>query len=169
MNSKVSKKAFLHSSELAQLAGVSTDTLRHYEDKGLFPSPLRSANGYRQYPPETLTRVRLVQRALAMGFTLDELALILAERDKGKAPCRRVRALAESKLLDLKRRLAELEALRSDLESILQDWDTRLAETEPGKKANLLETLAAGDSKIAKTTAPSKMNGAKSKRRVFDE
>jgi DNA-binding transcriptional MerR regulator len=169
VNSKVSKRRFLHSSELAQLAGVSTDTLRHYEYKGLFPSPPRSANGYRQYPPETLTRVRLVQRALAMGFTLDELSLILAERDKGKAPCQHVRALAESKLIDLKRRLAELEALRSELESILQDWDTRLAETGPGKQAKLLEALA--DSKTGETiaTAPSKMNGAKSKRRVFDE
>ena len=78
----------LRSAQLARLAGVSTDTLRLYEIRAVAPAG-RSANGYREYPPEACTRVRLVRRALALGFTLDELASIVKVRDRGGAPCRR--------------------------------------------------------------------------------
>jgi DNA-binding transcriptional MerR regulator len=69
----VRTRGTLRSGELARLTGVSTDTLRVYERRGLLSKPRRSANGYREYPPEAHVRVRLVQRALAIGFTLDEL------------------------------------------------------------------------------------------------
>jgi len=157
----VKEKAYLHSSELARLAGVSTDTLRHYERKGLVPRPPRSSNGYRQYSPEMAERVMLVQRALAVGFSLDELARILQERDKGKAPCREVRALAQAKLTELESRIAELEALRVQLRLILEDWDLRLVQTEPGGRANLLSSLAVG---AGSAIVASRRNGAKSKR-----
>ena len=160
-NVPVKEKAFLYSSELAQLGGVSTDTLRHYERRGLVPRPPRSSKGYRQYPLETADRVRLVQRALAVGFSLGELARILAERDRGKAPCREVRALAQAKLTDLETRIAELEALRIELRLILEDWDLRLVQTEPGGRANLLSSLVVG---AGSAIAASRRNGAKSKR-----
>ena len=57
-------------SELARLTGISTDTLRHYERKRVLGIPARSQGGYRLYPPEAVGRVRLVRRALAIGFTL---------------------------------------------------------------------------------------------------
>ncbi len=59
-----SKKAYVRAGELARATGVSTDTLRHYERKGVLGRPRRSANGYREYPPEALERVLLVRRAL---------------------------------------------------------------------------------------------------------
>src|SRR5215210_4789107 len=92
-----SSEGFL-SGELARLAGVSTDTLRHYERKGVLPAARRLNNGYRKYPLDSLDRVRLIRRALAVGFTLDELAQILKARDHGQAPCREVRTLAAEKL-----------------------------------------------------------------------
>src|SRR5437899_6110658 len=54
----------LRSGELARRAGVSPDTLRHYERRGLLPRPQRSAAGYRLYSPEALARVRLIRGAL---------------------------------------------------------------------------------------------------------
>ena len=51
---------YLRAGEIARLAGVSTDTLRHYERKGLFATPRRSVNSYREYPKSALERVRLV-------------------------------------------------------------------------------------------------------------
>ena len=132
----------MSSGELAELAGVSRDTLRHYERKGVLPRPLRSQNAYRQYPPEALQRVHLVRRALAVGFTLDELAQVLKVRDAGGAPCAEVRKLAAQKLLNVQDQLRELTALRDDLQETLKDWDTRLASRANGKRANLLETLS---------------------------
>src|SRR5205814_4310357 len=106
------KQEFLRSGELARLAGASTDTLRHYERKGLLVRPRRSANGYREYPAGTLDRVRLVRNALGIGFTLTELARIVRERDRCGAPCQQVRAVAVTKLTDVGSQLGELTALR---------------------------------------------------------
>src|ERR1043165_8694112 len=95
----------LSSGELAQLAGVSRDTLRHYERKGVLPRPLRGHNAYRRYPAEALQRVQLVRRALSVGFTLDELAKVLKVRDDGGAPCEEVRSLAAQKLLNVEEQI----------------------------------------------------------------
>ncbi|MGA2762677.1 MAG: heavy metal-responsive transcriptional regulator [Spirochaetia bacterium] len=133
-------KAPLRSGQLAALAGVSSDTLRHYERKGLLASR-RAANGYREYQPEALARVRLIQHSLSVGFALDELARFLTVRDKGGAPCKEVRALASRKLEDLEERIDALQKLRDDLRAMLKDWDARLAGTHNGGRAWLLETL----------------------------
>ena len=137
-------KTDLRSGELARLACVSTDTLRHYERKGVLAAPRRSINGYREYPTEALDRVRLVRRALAVGFTLDELARILKERNGGRAPCRQVRDLAVAKLAEVEERLKEMQCVRDELRVMLQDWNLRLAQTADGNQARLLETLAIG-------------------------
>ncbi len=134
-------RAHLLSGELAQLAGVSADTLRHYERIGVLPRPPRTAAGYRRYPPSAVDRVRLVRRALAIGFSLDELRRILEVRDGGGAPCRNVRDLAAGKLGQIEQRIAELKALRDQLRGLLQDWDKRLSQTPDGQPARLLELL----------------------------
>ena len=86
---------------------MSADTLCHYERKGVLATPPRAANRYRQYPAIALERVQLIRRALAVGFTLDELAAVLRVRDRGGAPCTEVRVLAAAKLSDIETRLRE--------------------------------------------------------------
>lgn len=140
------KNEFLRSAELARLAGVSADTLRHYERKGVLTRPRRAGNGYREYPAAALERVRLVRRALAVGFTLDELANILRVRDNGGAPCDEVRALAAAKLSHIETQLRELISLRDELRATLKDWDSRLARKAPFGRANLLQSLATNES-----------------------
>jgi len=143
----VSANGALSSGELADLAGVSRDTLRHYERKGVLPRPLRGYNSYRQYPPEALQRVQLVRRALSVGFTLDELAQVLKVRDAGGAPCEEVRKLAAQNLVNVQDQLRELTALRDELQKTLSDWDTRLARRPGGKRVNLLESLSVDPAK----------------------
>ena len=149
------------SGELAELAGVSRDTLRHYERKGVLPRPLRGHNGYRRYPREALPRVQLVRRALSVGFTLDELARVLQVRDAGGAPCEEVRSIAAQKLLDIQDQLRELTALRDDLQKTLRDWDARLAHRGNGKRANLLESMSI-DHKPAKRSSKRKKEECRS-------
>jgi DNA-binding transcriptional MerR regulator len=143
------KKGLLRSGELARLAGVSTDTLRHYERKGVLSRPRRSTNGYREYPAEALDRVLMVRRALGVGFTLDELARILKRRESGGVPCREVRELAAAKLAEIETRLAELEAVRDDLKATIKGWDSRLASVPTGERAGLLESLSTNGRKIS--------------------
>lgn len=134
--------AGMRSGEVAKRAGVSADTLAYYECKGLLPAPKRLPNGYRSYPPEALSRVALIQRALSVGFTLAELSRILRARDRGQPPCREVRTLAGRKLAEVEEQLANLERFRGALRSLIVDWDARLAGTRPREAAHLLESLA---------------------------
>lgn len=156
----------MRAGELARAAGVSTDTLRHYERKGVLLRPRRAANGYRQYPPEALDRVLLVRRALGVGFTLDELSRVLSVRDRGGAPCREVRALAAAKLAEVEERLAQLSEMRGELRATLIEWDERLAQTSAGGRAGLLESLAPSDGRGKVGAAKT---GLRRKRRTLDE
>ncbi len=137
----------LRSGTLAKLAGISADTLRLYERKGLISAPLRAANGYRCYSHDAVARVRMIRAALSIGFTLDELAKILKLRDAGGAPCHRVRELVAAKLQGLEQHIEQLVALRGQLSEVLRAWDGLLAHTPHGQRAGLLEALAASPQK----------------------
>ena len=131
----------MRSGQLAHLTGLSTDTLRHYERLGLLPLPQRTAGNYREYPPPSRQRVELIQRALTIGFSLSELKTILAVRDRGGAPCRHARELLHSKIALVDRQIATLALLRTELNRLSKDWDTRLRRTRPGQAARLLESV----------------------------
>jgi hypothetical protein len=79
---------------------------------------------------------------LTIGFTLDELASVLSERDHGGAPCRKVRTLVTERLAGLETRLSHLTELRDELRVLLRDWDRRLARIPAGVQARLLDVLA---------------------------
>jgi DNA-binding transcriptional MerR regulator len=139
---------------------LSTDTLRYYERKRVLPKPVRTAAGYRVYGAEALGRVQLIQRALAIGYGLDELAEILAVRDGGGAPCVQVRELAKRKLLEVEERLRNLEKLRAELRRILGDWDKRLQHSN-GKQARLLESLPAPAARADRIAPRTKLPGGR--------
>lgn len=138
-------KGYLRAGELAAAAGVSTDTLRHYERQGVLAIARRSHNGYREYPLAAVARVRLIRRAISVGFTLADLARVLKARDRGDAPCREVRALAAAKLADIETRLQEMIAVRDELRGTVRDWDARLAGKKADERAGLLDALSATD------------------------
>ena len=66
-------------SKLAKKCGVSTDTIRYYEKKGLMKSPLRQDNGYRLYCEIDLVRLQFIRTAKKLGFTLEEIRIFLPE------------------------------------------------------------------------------------------
>lgn len=153
MSDVTPKREYLRSGELARRAGVSSDTLRHYERKGLLARPRRSANGYREYSAADLDRVRLVRGSLRIGFTLDEIARILRVRDRGGAPCREVRTLAVAKLAEVEIQLRELASLRNELRRLLKNWDGLLARNAPHGRAGLLESLVSRPSQRRKQSS----------------
>jgi DNA-binding transcriptional MerR regulator len=137
----------LRAGELARRTGVSTDTLRHYERRGLL-RPNRDANGYRLYPERAVQRVLLVRRALSLGIGLDELRSLLKSRERGQPPCRRVRELAANKLSELEARLLEITAACEDLRELLASWDRQLNMTASSEPVRLLEAPIAADAAI---------------------
>ena len=104
--------------ELAQHTGVQAKTIRYYESIGLLPRPKRAANNYRQYAPAEAERLRFIASARSLGFSLDDVAEILAARDDGLAPCQRVLDGIAQRLADVDRRIAGLLTLRDSLRQL---------------------------------------------------
>lgn len=76
--------------DVAERTGLSAPTIRHYESIGLLPRPSRSAAGYRHYTDATVAELRLITKAQALGFSLDEIGEILKLSRAGRASCSHV-------------------------------------------------------------------------------
>jgi DNA-binding transcriptional MerR regulator len=140
---KGSSSLIMRIGEVAEQAGVSPDTIRHYEKLGLIPGVTRGDGGFRSFSPESLRRVLLVRRALVFGFSLTELRGYFSARDRGEAPCRQVRSAAGKKLQQVEARLIELRQLRDEMRRVLETWDAALAGARDGVAVRLLDGLPA--------------------------
>lgn len=106
--------------KLAAATGVSTDTLRLYEARGLIRSE-RRANGYRAFDPSTAGLIRTVRLAQRLGFTLREVAEVMEPLQDAALPAARIQEMLTTKLADVDLRIADLNALRSLLQTRLDD------------------------------------------------
>jgi DNA-binding transcriptional MerR regulator len=105
--------------DIGRLLGVSADTLRYYEKIGLLPRVARSASGIRRYGEKDVSRLRFIQRAQKMGFSLAEIAQLLAMRDNPQRARENVRKLTAAKLDEVEARLQELTLLRNEMRLLL--------------------------------------------------
>jgi DNA-binding transcriptional MerR regulator len=107
--------------EVAQLTGVSVETLRYYERRRLLKPPPRTDGGFRRYAPGVVTQVRFIKQAQALGLTLDDVQdLMQGEPPRSRANCRRVHDLLCARITELDVRLAELKELRGTLDRHLE-------------------------------------------------
>ena len=127
--------------EAAVRAGVSADTIRHYERIGALPAAPRTASGYRRYSDASLAQVAVVRNAVRLGFPLKDLAAFFNARAQGRPPCRSVRAAGQRLLGGLDRQMTELAQARASLARMLTQWDAALERTPEGCAAHLLSSL----------------------------
>ena len=104
--------------ELADQASTTAKTIRFYERTGLLPEALRTPSGYRVYDDSSLGRLRFIKAAQAAGLTLAEIAEVIAAREHTGPPCSHVTKLLDEHAADLDRRLAELTALRDEIQRL---------------------------------------------------
>jgi len=103
---------------LAESAGVSVEAIRFYQRKALLSEPPRPPGGIRRYGGGDAARLRFIKAAQRIGFTLDETAQLL-QLDDG-TQCSRARQIATHKLGDIRRRLADLQAIEAALERLVE-------------------------------------------------
>ena len=106
---------------LADEAGVNVETIRYYQRRGLMPEPDKPSQGHRRYGAEAVKRVRFIKRAQVLGFTLEEIAGLLA-LDEARA-CAKTRGLAAHKLQVIEDKLADLKAMRKALTALMHQCD----------------------------------------------
>lgn len=109
--------------DVARRSGVGIEALRFYESRGLLEPATRTGSGYRLYGDAALDRLSFIKKAQSVGFTLDEIAWLIAEVKDGKRPCAEVRKIASERLEELDGRLAELRRYRRELKQTLDAWD----------------------------------------------
>lgn len=100
---------------VAELAEVSTKTIRYYESIGLLAEPERTTSGYRQYGPEALERLRFVRDAQSTGLTLAEIASVLELKDAGSTSCEHTAALLDRHLAEVDAQIKRLQEARVEL------------------------------------------------------
>jgi len=106
-------------SELAKEAGVHVETIRYYQGIGLLPRPRQEHGRIRRYVADDLKRVRFIKRAQALGFSLDEIALLLGLSD-GKH-CAETKGLAEKKLAMVEQKKNDLAAIQKALKGLITE------------------------------------------------
>lgn len=109
--------------EVAKQSGVGVEALRFYEKSGLLDRPSRTESGYRVYGAEVLERLAFIRRAQVLGFSLEEIRRVIAERRAGQSPCAEVREVVRRRLAELDERMAEMRRYRKELAAALAGWD----------------------------------------------
>src|ERR1700694_4671273 len=111
----------LRSGEVAAEASVNIETLRYYERRGLLKEPPRLPSGQRGYTAETVRQVRAIKQAQSLGFTLDEIQLLLKLRGP-KQSHEKTEVFAEAareKLRQIEEKQAALDRMKRCLEDVV--------------------------------------------------
>lgn len=106
--------------ELGRAAGAKVETIRYYERIGLLAAPRRTAGNYRAYDRGHLNRLSFIRRSRDLGFSLDQVRALLDLADQHDRPCEAVDEIARGHLLEVERKIADLEALRDELRGMVR-------------------------------------------------
>lgn len=114
----VTRHRRLRIGEVAKATGLSVPAIRYYETQGLVAPLDRSPAGYREFDDSAVRRIRFVQRAQALGFSLEEARELLELRRQPRRPAAEVRARVDARITAVEGKLRELEALRDALQTL---------------------------------------------------
>lgn len=129
--------------EFARQAGVTPKTVRFYEEIGVLPPARRGPNGYRRYYEQDVNQLLFIQRAKALGLTLDEIQKLIPVAENGRCSLTRaeLHAILERKIADCTLRIDALVAFRADLEDAAQ----RLLRDDVGERCCPIDSAFAPD------------------------
>jgi DNA-binding transcriptional MerR regulator len=132
--------------ELSDRSGVASHVIRYYSRLGLLHPRRERANGYRAYAEADVYRVRFIRRARRLGFSLQDVELILGDADRGESPCPEVRRLIAQRAWENRRRLEALTELQQRMESAISRW-ARMPDQLPDHRSlcHLIDIVAEAD------------------------
>ena len=128
--------------EIAREASVGVETVRFYEQKGLIAQPAKPrTGGYRDYPAQSVHRIRFIRRAQRLGFSLGEIVELLDLEAGPDAGCADVRRRAEAKRAEVLAKIDNLDKIKDALEMLIYACPGE----GPAGKCSILEAINAGD------------------------
>lgn len=121
---------------LAEETGVHFETIRYYQRLGLMPTPARPHGSVRRYGIDAISRLRFIKRAQGLGFSLDEVRLLL-ELSVGEH-CAETRSLADQKMRIVKKKISELRGIQAALDKLIHACGTG----RKGRGCPIIESLS---------------------------
>ena len=109
----------LNIGQAAAVSGVSAKMIRHYEAIGLIPSPPRTEAGYRRYSEKEVHVLRFIRHARNLGFSVKQIAELLSLWLDEHRPSSKVKTVAEQHIAELKKKIEELQQMKSELERLV--------------------------------------------------
>jgi DNA-binding transcriptional MerR regulator len=126
---------------LAKATGVSTPTIRYYEEIGLLPPANRTTSGQRTYDQDDLGRLTFIKQCRNFGFGIDQVRVLLDLSISPDRDCAETRDIAQRHLDDVRQKLAELRALETRLETFVTRCNVACA-GGPGQDCVIFKELA---------------------------
>jgi DNA-binding transcriptional MerR regulator len=105
--------------EAARRSGVKVPTIRYYEQVGLLKAPPRTEGNRRLYDSADVRRLAFIRHARKLGFDVDAIRTLLVLQDDPGQPCSAADAIARSRLVEVKQRIASLKALKTELQRMV--------------------------------------------------
>ena len=103
--------------QVAQQLGIHIETIRYYQRIGLIQIPPKPNSGYRCYPPETISRLRFIQRAKELGFSLDDIAQLLSLHHNA---CGQIEVIAQQKQQQIQQKIQDLQKILVALQDLTE-------------------------------------------------
>jgi len=116
--------------KVARQAGLGVETIRFYERQELLDPPPRNKSNYRQYPESIIKRLHFIRRAKKLGFSLKEIKELLDLQDDPLSTCGDFKLRADQKLVDVTRRIHDLEKIRNALLVLLSGCPSNVTSDE---------------------------------------
>lgn len=108
--------------EASTLTGLPAKTIRYYEDIGLV-TPARNSKGYRQFSDSELNFLAFVARARMFGFSIEQCRDLLALYRDRRRSSEEVKLIAQARLAEMNRKLAELKEAIQVLKDLVESCD----------------------------------------------
>jgi len=121
----------MHIGSVAKKIGLTPDAIRFYERNALLPRAPRTPGGFRQYSESEVETLAFIRRVQGLGFKLSEIRSLLSLRGSQLQPCAPVRRRLQAKLVDVRRKLADLQKLEHELRVALRSCDRELRKPTP--------------------------------------
>jgi len=145
--SRMPQDSFLTVTDVARGAGVEAHVVRFYARTGLIRASRYAANGYRQFVPQDVKRVRFVRAAQSLGFALAEIREVIRRSHQRKTPCPLVRDIIQRRLTENRERLRYVSALQRRMQRASERWRHMPDQVPHGDAiCVLIEAVADGES-----------------------
>ncbi len=112
---------------VARQTGCTVPTIRYYEEIGLLPAAPRTDAGQRHYGQDAIRRLTFIRRCRDFGFSIEQVRELVGLVDDPQRPCVEARDIAASRLVEVRRKVAELQALETSLSAFVVSCNSACA------------------------------------------